>query len=59
MEKQFNLQMTLNLVGMIAVALLIIFFFRNALGSMSMLFGAVVILAAVGFFGWLFIDHVH
>ena len=59
MEKQLNLQTTLSLIGMISVALLIIFFFRNTLGSISMLFGAIVILAAVGFFGWLFIDHVH
>jgi len=59
MEKQFNLITTLNLIGMISLALLIIFFFRKTLGSISTVLGALVVLASIGFFGWLFIDRVH
>ncbi|MBN2052917.1 hypothetical protein JW756_05410 [Candidatus Woesearchaeota archaeon] len=59
MKKQINLQSMLMWTGMAILALIVVFFIYQAIGNFSTVFGTIMALGAIGFFGWFFLEHIN
>lgn len=54
-----NLMKILPVTTVIVLIGTVVFFFREAMGAISPVIGAVAALAIVGFLGWFVIDYTH
>ncbi|MBW2990374.1 hypothetical protein KY348_01575 [Candidatus Woesearchaeota archaeon] len=58
--KQGNLQnMMMGIIGIIILALALIFLFKTVMGGFSIIIVGVVVLGIISFLGWFVLEYIH